>query len=58
MKILTSTSSHDVAEKTKNVMKKDVIPNMLLKNAGKANGFISEKKDYTFWLKRICGRHS
>lgn len=57
MLITLSTTPQEVAEKTKNVMKLDAIPNMLLKNAGKPNGFVSEKKDYQFWLHRVCGRH-
>ena len=57
MRITMATTPQEVAAKTKAVMKQEVIPNMLLKNAGKPNGFISEKKDYEFWLHRVCGRH-
>lgn len=56
MRIIASTTPQEVAEKTKNVMNMDAIPNMLLKNAGKPNGFVSEKKDYKFWLQRVYGR--
>lgn len=57
MRITVSTTPQEVAEKTKNVMNLDAIPIMLLKNAGKPNGFVYEKKDYQFWLLRVCGRH-
>ena len=57
MRITLSTTPQSVAEKTKSVMKLDAIPNMLLKNAGKPNGFVSEERDYQFWLRRVCGRH-
>lgn len=57
MRITMSTSPQNVAEKTKSVMKLDAIPNMLLKNVGKPNGFVSDKKDYQFWLRRVCERH-
>ena len=57
MKIMISTIPQEVAIKSKAIMNQEVIPNMLLKNAGKPNGFISEKKDYEFWLHRVCGRH-
>lgn len=57
MRITVSTDPQEVAEITKNVMVSDAIPNMLLKNAGKPNGFVSEKSDYQFWLHRVCGRH-
>ena len=52
-----ATTPQEIAAKTKAVMNQEVIPNMLLKNAGKPNGFISETKDYEFWLHRVCGRH-
>lgn len=57
MRIMISTIPQEVAIKSKAIMNQEVIPNMLLKNAGKPNGFISEKKDYEFWLDRVCGRH-
>ena len=57
MKITSSTTPQEVSNKTKNIMESEVIPNMLLKNAGKPNGFITEKKDYLYWLNRVCGRH-
>lgn len=57
MKITALTSPQEVAERTKSVMNLDAIPNMLLQNAGKPNGFISKKRDYEYWLKRVCGRH-
>lgn len=56
MRITMSTTPQDVAQRTKSVMERDVIPNMLLKNAGKPNGFVSEKKDYQYWVRRVCGR--
>lgn len=56
MRITALTTPQEVSEKTKNVMNMDAIPNMLLKNVGRSNGFVSEKKDYEFWLNRICGR--
>lgn len=56
MRITASTTPQSVAEKTKSIMKSDVIPNMLLENVGKPNGFTSDKKDYLFWLRRVCGR--
>ena len=57
MKITAFTTPQDVAKKTKDVMSLDAIPNMLLKNAGKPDGFSSPKEDYQYWLKRVCGRH-
>ena len=57
MRITTFTTSQNVVEKTKDIMNLNCIPNMYLKNAGKPNGFVSEKKDYKFWLHRVCGRH-
>lgn len=57
MRITMATTPQEVAAKTKAVMNQEAIPNMLLKNAGKPNGFISKKKDYEFWLHRVCGRH-
>lgn len=56
MRITALTTPQEVSEKTKSVMNMDAIPNMLLKNVGRSNGFVSEKKDYEFWLNRICGR--
>jgi hypothetical protein len=38
-------------------MESEIIPNMLLKNAGRPDGFVTEKKDYQYWLNRGCGRH-
>lgn len=57
MKITSSTTPQEVSNKTKSIMESEVIPNMLLKNAGKPNGFATEKKDYLYWLNRVCGRH-
>lgn len=57
MKITSSTTVEEVSNKTKNVMELGIIPNMLLKNAGKPNGFVTEEKDYKYWLKRVCDRH-
>lgn len=57
MRITMATTPQEVATKTKTVMNREVIPNMLLKNVGKPNGFISKTKDYEFWLHRVCGRH-
>lgn len=57
MTISANTTPQDVSEKTKGVMNLGVIPNMLLKNDGAPNGFVSEKKDFLFWLNRVCGRH-
>lgn len=56
MRITMATTPQEVAAKTKDIMNQGVIPNMLLKNAGMSNGFVSEKKDYEFWLHRVCGR--
>lgn len=56
MKITSSTTPQEVSKKTKSIMESEVIPNMLLKNAGKPNGFVTEKKDYQYWLNRVCGR--
>ena len=56
MKITASTTPQDVSQKTKSIMDLDVIPNMLLKNEGKPNGFVAEEKDYQYWLNRVCGR--
>lgn len=56
MRITALTTPQEVSEKTKNVMNMDAIPNMLLKNVGRSKGIFSEKKDYPFWLSRICGR--
>lgn len=57
MRITSLTTPQEVSNKTKNIMELGVIPNMLLKNAGKPNGFITEKRDYQYWLNRVCGRH-
>ncbi len=57
MKITSLTTPQEVSNKTKSIMESEVIPNMLLKNAGKPNGFVTEKKDYQYWLNRVCGRH-
>lgn len=57
MRITASTTPQEVAEKTKEVMCMDRIPTMLLKNVGSPNGFASEKRDYEFWMRRICGIH-
>ena len=46
MRITMATTPQEVATKTKDIMNQGVIPNMLLKNAGMSNGFVSEKKDY------------
>ena len=56
MTISEHTTPQDVSDRTKGVLNLGVIPNMLLKNAGSTNGFVSEKKDYLFWLNRICGK--
>ena len=56
MRITELTTPQEVSEKMKSVMSMDAIPNMLLKNVGRSNGFVSEKKDYQFWMNRICGR--
>ena len=56
MKITSSTTPQEVSKKTKSIMESEVIPNMLLKNAGKPNGFVTEKKDYQYWLNRVCGK--
>lgn len=56
MRITTLTTPQDVARKTKGVMNLGCIPNMRLKNAGKPNGFVSDGKDYIFWLQRVCGK--
>ena len=56
MRITALTTPQEVSEKTKSVMNMEAIPNMLLKNVERSNGFVSEKKDYQFWLSRICGR--
>ena len=56
MRITMATTPQEVAAKTKDIMNQGVIPNMLLKNAGMSNGFVSEKNDYEFWLHRVCGR--
>lgn len=56
MKITAQTTPQDVAMKTKQILNAEIIPNMLLKNAGKPNGFISEEDDYKFWIHRVCGR--
>lgn len=57
MRITASTTPQSVAEKTKAILRSDVIPNMLLENIGKPNGFASDINDYLFWLERVCGRH-
>lgn len=57
MKITFSTTPQEVSNKTKGIMESEVIPNMLLKNAGKPNGFVAEEKDYKYWLNRVCDRH-
>ncbi|MFG6366381.1 hypothetical protein [Schaedlerella sp.] len=44
MRITALTTPQEVSEKTKNVMNMDAIPNMLLKNVGRSNGFVSEKR--------------
>ncbi len=41
MRITALTTPQEVSEKTKNVMNMDAIPNMLLKNVGRSNGFVS-----------------
>ena len=56
MKITSTTTPQEVSMKTKSIMESGVIPNMLLKNAGKPNGFVAEKKDYQYWLNRVCDR--
>lgn len=56
MRITASTTPQSVAEKTKSIMRSNVIPNMLLENVGKPNGFASDKMDYLFWLERVCGK--
>lgn len=48
MRITALTTPQEVSEKTKNVMNMDAIPNMLLKNVGRSNGFVSEKKTISF----------
>lgn len=55
MRITMETTPQEVATKTKDIMNQEVIPNMLLKNTGRPNGFVSEEKDYQFWLHRVCG---
>lgn len=55
MRITMSTAPQDVAQRIKSVMARDAIPNMLLKNVGKPNGFVSGKKDYQYWVRRVCG---
>lgn len=57
MKITVSTTPQEVASKTKRILELGVIPNMLLKNAGKPNGFVTDKEDYQYWLDRVCNRH-
>ncbi len=57
MIISDDTMPQDISERTKDILNRGVIPNMLLKNAGTINGFISEKKDYQFWLDRVCGKN-
>lgn len=56
MTISEHTTPQDVSDKTKSVLNLGVIPNMRLKNIGTTNGFVSEKKDYLFWLDRVCGK--
>ena len=53
-----NTSAQEVAAVTKTVMFKDAIPNILLSNTGNPNGFTSEKKNYQYWITRVCGRHN
>lgn len=55
MTISANTTPQDVSDETKGVMNLGAIPNMLLRNDGTPNGFVSEKKDYHFWLNRVCG---
>ncbi len=57
MKITNITHASDVATKTKKMINACIIPSMRLKNAGKPNGFTSDKKDSLLWIKRICGHH-
>jgi len=57
MRITMATTPQEVAARTKDIMNKEIIPNMLLKNTGRSNGFVSEKKDYLFWLHRVCRKH-
>lgn len=57
MIISEETTPQDISERTKGILNLGVIPNMLLKNTGTTNGFISEKKDYQFWLNRVCGKN-
>lgn len=57
MIISEKTTPQDISERTKSVLSLGVIPNMLLKNTGTANGFTSEKKGYQFWLDRVCGKN-
>ena len=57
MIISDDTTPQAISEQTKSILNLGVIPNMLLKNTGTVNGFISEKKNYQFWLDRVCGKN-
>lgn len=56
MKITETTTPQEVAAKTKEVMRQENMPNMRMQNAGNPDGFVSEEKDYQFWLQRVCGK--
>lgn len=58
MRITVDTKSEEIARRTRDVIENSIIPNMLLKNEGKPNGFVSQKKDYQYWIKKVCERHS
>ena len=56
MRITVSTTPQSVADKTKSSMKIGAIPNMHLKEVGSPNGFVSNKKDYQFWINQTLQR--
>ena len=56
MIITRETKAETVTDRTKKAMELEKVPNMLLANVGKPNGFTTNSHGYNYWIDVICNK--